>query len=52
MVIHHLTGRDQAIILSNEVIGEIKRFPKGVEVTEETLAVDAINRVGPGGGTS
>lgn len=44
-----VTACYEAIILSNEVIGEIKRFLKGVEVTEETLAVDVINRVGPGG---
>lgn len=44
-----VTACYEAIILSNEVIGEIKRFLKGVKVTEETLAVDVINRVGPGG---
>jgi len=44
-----LTASYEAIVLANEVIGEIKRFLRGVEVTEETLAVDVINRVGPGG---
>jgi trimethylamine--corrinoid protein Co-methyltransferase len=34
-------------ILDDDIAGIIVRFIKGVEVTEETLAVDLINKVGP-----
>ena len=32
----------------HEIIGMIMRFLRGIDVREETLAVDLINRVGPG----
>ncbi|MHB9095780.1 MAG: trimethylamine methyltransferase family protein [Eubacteriales bacterium] len=32
-----------------EIIGMVERFVKGVEINEDTLAVDVINEVGPGG---
>ncbi|UCB47469.1 MAG: trimethylamine methyltransferase family protein [Spirochaetota bacterium] len=35
--------------MDNEILGGIKRILKGVEVTDETLAVDIIDAVGPGG---
>ncbi len=34
-------------IIDDDVAGMIKRFMQGVEVSEETLAVDIINQVGP-----
>lgn len=43
------TASYEAIVLADEVIGALKRFLKGIEVSEETLALDVINRVGPGG---
>jgi trimethylamine--corrinoid protein Co-methyltransferase len=35
--------------MDNEILGEVMRVLKGVEVTEETLAVDVTAEVGPGG---
>lgn len=36
-------------VLDNEIIGNIKRVLKGISVTPETLAVELIQEVGPGG---
>jgi trimethylamine--corrinoid protein Co-methyltransferase len=37
------------LVMSDEIIGMAKRILSGVTVTPETLAVDVIERVGPGG---
>jgi trimethylamine--corrinoid protein Co-methyltransferase len=37
------------MVLVNEVLYMINQFMRGIEVDEETLAVDVIHRVGPGG---
>ena len=37
------------MVLVNEVLYMINQFMRGVKVDEETLAVDVIHRVGPGG---
>ncbi|HNT33940.1 MAG TPA: trimethylamine methyltransferase family protein [bacterium] len=37
------------MIIDAEVVGAIRRVLAGFEVTEETLAVDVINAIGPGG---
>lgn len=34
-------------VLDNDIAGSIIRFMRGVEVTDETLAIDLINEVGP-----
>jgi trimethylamine--corrinoid protein Co-methyltransferase len=44
-----LLGSFDMLVMSDEVIGMVKRILGGVEVTPETLAVDVIERVGPGG---
>jgi len=44
-----LLGSFDMLVLSNEVIGMAKRILAGVQVNPETLAVDVIERVGPGG---
>lgn len=44
-----LIGSHEMVVLSNEVIGMVKRFLSGVRVDEETLALDVIKEVGPGG---
>ncbi len=44
-----LTGSLQQLVLMNEAIGHTKRLRQGFEVTPETLAVDVIAKVGPGG---
>ncbi len=36
-------------VICNELIGWIKRFMQGVEVSDETLALDLIDEVGPDG---
>lgn len=42
-------GSMELIVLCDEVIGMIKKMRKGIEVNEETLALETINKVGPGG---
>lgn len=37
------------LVIADEVIGQVKRIIKGIEVNKETLAVDIIEKVGPGG---
>lgn len=37
------------LIIDNEIIGMCQRVLKGIEVNDETLAVDLIEKVGPGG---
>jgi len=44
-----LTGSLQHLIMMDEAIGYAKRVLRGVEVTPETLALDWIDRIGPGG---
>jgi trimethylamine--corrinoid protein Co-methyltransferase len=44
-----LLGSFDMLVMSNEIIGMAKRILGGITVTPETLAVDVIERVGPGG---
>jgi trimethylamine--corrinoid protein Co-methyltransferase len=44
-----LLGSFDMLVMSNEVIGMAKRLLRGVRVTPESLAVDVIESVGPGG---
>ena len=44
-----MTSSYESILLNNEIIGEVKQILKGIEVNTETLAVDVIDKVGPGG---
>ncbi len=44
-----LIGSFEMLVASNEFIAMAKHFVKGVEVNPETLAVDVIEKVGPGG---
>ena len=37
------------MLLDDESIGFVKRFMEGIELSEETLALDLIHEVGPGG---
>lgn len=39
----------EQLVLGNEVIAMAKRFIRGIEVNQETLAQDVIEQVGPGG---
>jgi trimethylamine--corrinoid protein Co-methyltransferase len=44
-----LTSSLEAVVAANEVIGIAKRIVGGIEVSRETLALDVIHDVGPGG---
>jgi len=39
----------EKIITDHEFLGMVERLARGVEVSDETLAVDVIDKVGPGG---
>lgn len=44
-----LTTSFEQLVVADEVIGLIRRLMGGIEVSEETLALDTIDQVGPGG---
>jgi trimethylamine--corrinoid protein Co-methyltransferase len=44
-----LTGSCETLLLSDEVISQVKRFLRGVQVDEDAMAVDVLHRIGPGG---
>lgn len=44
-----ISGSLEQIVLSDEVIGYAKRISRGFEVDENTLALNVIDEVGPGG---
>ena len=39
----------EKLVMDNELLGMCERVLRGIEVTEETLAVDLIEKVGPSG---
>jgi trimethylamine--corrinoid protein Co-methyltransferase len=39
----------EALVIDNEIIDYALRFAEGFEVNDDTLAVDIIDKVGPGG---
>jgi len=43
------TSSIEMLLLCNEIVGMAKKFVKGVEINTETLALDIIEKVGPGG---
>jgi len=49
-----ICGVDQAasltmLVMQHEIIGYVERLMRGIEVTPEAIALDVIERVGPGG---
>jgi len=44
-----LTGSLELVTICDEMLSMITYLLRGIEVTDETLAVDIINKVGPGG---
>ena len=44
-----LLGSLDMLVLSDEAISLVKRIMRGITVSRETLAIDVISRVGPGG---
>lgn len=43
------TGSLFQCVMGDEVVGMVDRFMEGIEVSDETLALDVIDNVGPGG---
>ena len=44
-----LTGSLSSLVMCDEIIGMVKQIAKGIQVTDETLALDILKEVGPGG---
>jgi trimethylamine--corrinoid protein Co-methyltransferase len=44
-----LTGSPEMMVLTNEIVSMTRRFFEGIQVDDESLAVDVIDGVGPGG---
>lgn len=44
-----MAGSLQQVVMMDEAIAMTKRILRGITVDEETLALDVINRIGPGG---
>lgn len=44
-----ITGSLELLVISNEVIGRTRRLLKGIATDKESLGVESIMRVGPGG---
>lgn len=44
-----LVGSYEALVMSNETIGMMKRYMRGIEVDAEHLALEVIDKVGPKG---
>lgn len=44
-----ITSSMEMLLMCNETVGMAKRFMRGIELSPETLAVDVIEKVGPGG---
>ncbi|MFC2012954.1 trimethylamine methyltransferase family protein [Chloroflexota bacterium] len=44
-----LIGSYEMLVMSNEIIAMAKRIMRGIEVNDDSLAVNVIDKVGPGG---
>lgn len=44
-----MTVSKESLVIDNEILGELYRVLDGVDVNQDTLAVDVIHKVGPGG---
>jgi trimethylamine:corrinoid methyltransferase-like protein len=44
-----LTASMEMVVMNDEIIGLVRRILGGIEVSQETLALDLIDSVGPGG---
>ncbi|MFB6290870.1 MAG: trimethylamine methyltransferase family protein, partial [Candidatus Bipolaricaulia bacterium] len=44
------TGSLESVVIGNEIIGYVRRLQRGIDLDEKYLAIDALKRVGPGGG--
>jgi trimethylamine---corrinoid protein Co-methyltransferase len=46
---HGVLVSPEYMVLANEIVDSVKHFMRGIPVTRETLALDVIDSVGPGG---
>lgn len=44
-----LSGSLEALVMADEVIGMVRNIVKGIRIDDESLALDVIDKVGPGG---
>lgn len=44
-----MSGALEQIVLTDEIVGYARRIERGITINEETLALDVIHEVGPGG---
>ncbi|MCF7890232.1 trimethylamine methyltransferase family protein [Candidatus Bipolaricaulota bacterium] len=44
------TGSLESVVIGNEIVGYVRRLQEGIKLDEDHLAIDALKRVGPGGG--
>ncbi len=44
-----MTGSFDMLVMSDEIIGMVKRIMRGINIDEESLCLDVIDKVGPGG---
>jgi trimethylamine--corrinoid protein Co-methyltransferase len=44
-----IAGGHELAVIDNDLIGTVKRALNGIEVTDDTLALDVIKKVGPNG---
>ena len=44
-----MTTSYEQLVVSNEVIGLVRRITQGFEMNEETMALDLMDKIGPGG---
>ncbi len=44
-----LCGSFEQVVITDEIIAMVKRYLRGIDVDENTLALDIIEKVGPGG---
>ncbi|MBS3786787.1 trimethylamine methyltransferase family protein [Candidatus Bipolaricaulota bacterium] len=44
------TGSLESVVIGNEIVGYIRRLQEGINLNEDHLALEALKRVGPGGG--
>ncbi len=42
-------GSLEQLVMDDEIIGMVRRIMRGIEVTDETLAINVVDNVGPGG---
>lgn len=44
-----LTVSLEQLVIDNEIVGWVRRYLEGIEVTDQTIAIDVINNAGPKG---